>query len=214
MNISKKMAVIGGTGKSGKFLVKELVKHGFHIKMLVRNPDRAPEFDHQIEVIVGDVLDESSVSKLLEGCGAVISTLGWGLPPSKNTISSEGTTVILKAMKKHRISRYVLVSGINVDAENDNKSAYEKAATEWMYANYPVATRDKQVEYELLLKSEVNWPLVRLPLIILDDENKEIAVSLENCPGDQISATSLSVFLIKQLSEAQFIKQAPFIADK
>lgn len=214
MNIYKKIAVIGGTGKSGKFLVKELVKQGFYLKMLVRNPDRAPSSDSQIEVILGDVLEESTVSNVLEDCAAVISMLGWGMPPSKNTISSEGTSVILKTMKKHGISRYILVSGINVDTENDNKSALAKAATEWMYANYPTATWDKQVEYELLMKSEVNWTLVRLPLIILDDKNKAIKVSLQDCPGDQISATSLANFLIRQLSEVLFIKQAPFIANK
>lgn len=32
------IAVIGGTGKSGKFLVKQLLNQGFHINLLLRNP--------------------------------------------------------------------------------------------------------------------------------------------------------------------------------
>lgn len=214
MNINKKIAVIGGTGKSGKFLIKELVKAGFQIKMLVRNPDRVPLYNPQIEVIIGDVLDQPTVNKLVKDCHAVISTLGWGLPPSKHTISSEGTSTVLQAMKLHGITRYVVASGINVDVEGDQKGPSTKAATEWMYDNFPNSTADKQLEYELLNRSEVNWILVRLPLLTMDEENKPINFSLEDCPGDQISATSLARFLIDQLSDRSFLKQAPFIANQ
>ncbi|MDR7128266.1 putative NADH-flavin reductase [Algoriphagus sp. 4150] len=214
MNTNKKIAVIGGTGKSGKFLVKELVKSGFQIKMLVRNPDRAPASNPQIEVVLGDVLNQTVVNKLLEDCEAVISALGWGVPPSKNTISSEGTGNVLQQMKLHQIKRYVVVTGINVDAQGDKKGATTKAATEWMYANYPDSTIDRQFEYKLLKESQVDWTLVRLPLIVMDEENKPINVSLEDCLGDQISATSLAHFLIDQLSDRRFIKQAPFIANQ
>lgn len=214
MNINKKIAVIGGTGKSGKFLVKELVKHGFQIRLLVRNLDRAPAVHPQIEVIFGDVLDQQIVNNLQEDCEAVISTLGWGIPPSKNTISSEGTSIILNAMQKHGIKRYLLVSGINVDTPDDKKGIAAKTATEWMYTNYRDATVDKQDEYDLLVASDVDWTLVRLPMIILDEENKPIDISLEDCLGDQISATSLATFLIAQLSERRFINKAPFLANQ
>lgn len=214
MNANKKIAVIGGTGKSGKFLVKDLVKAGFQINMLVRNPDRIPIYNPQIEVIIGDVLDQPTVNRLLEDCNAVISTLGWGVPPSKHTISSEGTSNLLQGMKLNGITRYVVASGINVDAKGDKKGPSTKAATEWMYANFPNSTADKQLEYELLLKSDVDWTLVRLSLIIMDEENKPTNVSLEDCLGDHISATSLANFLIDQLSNGKFIKQAPFIANQ
>ncbi|WP_192349874.1 NAD(P)-dependent oxidoreductase [Algoriphagus sp. Y33] len=214
MNTNKKIAVIGGTGKSGKFLVKELVKSGFQIKMLVRNPDRVPASNPQIQVVLGDVLNQTVVNELLEDCEAVISALGWGVPSSKNTISSEGTANVLQQMKLHQIKRYIVVSGINVDAQGDKKGTTTKAATEWMYANYPDSTIDRQFEYKLLKESHVDWTLVRLPLIALDAENKPINVSLEDCLGDQVSATSLANFLIDQLSDRRFIKQAPFIANQ
>ncbi len=33
------IAVIGGSGKSGKYLVKQLIKQGFQLKNPSRNPD-------------------------------------------------------------------------------------------------------------------------------------------------------------------------------
>jgi hypothetical protein len=82
-----------------------------------------------------------------------------------------------------------------------------------MYDNFPVTTADKQLEYETLLKSNVGWTLVRLPLIEQTDEREEIKTSLEDCPGDKISAASLAHFLIEQLTDDRFIRKAPFIAN-
>ncbi len=44
-------------------------------------------------------------------------------------------------------------------------------------------------------------------------QESEINVSLEDCPGDKISATNLALFLIEQLSTDKFLKQSPFIAN-
>jgi uncharacterized protein YbjT (DUF2867 family) len=40
MNSSYKIAVIGGTGKSGSYLIQELFSNNFPIKALVRNPQK------------------------------------------------------------------------------------------------------------------------------------------------------------------------------
>jgi hypothetical protein len=45
------------------------------------------------------------------------------------------------------------------------------------------------------------------------DTRSKINVSLEDCQGDKISATNLAYFLIEQLFEDTYIKQAPFIAN-
>ena len=57
----KKVAVIGGTGKSGKYLVKQLIHRQIPIKILVRNPDHFQLKDHLdespfIEVVQGDLV--------------------------------------------------------------------------------------------------------------------------------------------------------------
>jgi len=49
-----KVAVIGGTGKSGKYLVKELIRQGFHFKILLRNPESFQINNPLVEVVKGD----------------------------------------------------------------------------------------------------------------------------------------------------------------
>lgn len=213
MKSYSKVAVIGGTGKSGKYLVKELVAQGFSIRMLLRNPDKSPSPHPSIEIIVGQIQDPKAIADLLHGCDAVVSTLGLGIPPSEPTVFSQATQAILQVMNEHGIRRYIVTTGLNVDTPMDSKSERVTLATHWMQTNYPVSTADKQAEYQLLSESAVDWTLVRLPLIEQTDERYPIRTSLEDCPGEKISATDLAVFLIDQLRKEDFVRKAPFIAN-
>ncbi|PZX54066.1 NAD(P)-dependent oxidoreductase [Algoriphagus chordae] len=211
-NINK-VAVIGGTGKSGTFLVKELLRQNFKIKVLIRNPEKVPPVHPNLEVIMGDVLDKNAIQSLISDCDGLISMLGTGIPYSEPTIFSKATRLILEALSKSRIYRYIVITGLNVDTATDQKREVTQAATDWMYANYPISTQDRQLEYELLCASKLDWTLVRLPLIGQTDEAPEISVSLGDCPGQHISATSLAKFLIASLRDEKHIREAPFIAN-
>ncbi|GGD54746.1 NADH-flavin reductase [Emticicia aquatilis] len=208
-----KIAVIGGTGKSGKYLVRELIKQGYFIKLLLRpSTNRTDTPKHPlIEIIEGNANDYQSISTLIDGCEAVISTLGMGIPASEKTIFSQSTTNIIRAMNEHQIRRYVVITGLNVDTIWDKKSDKNLMATRWMYENFPISTADKQTEYALLIANNIDWTLVRLPLIEQTDEQRQTQTSLEDCEGDKVSATDLAHFLIEQLTDKTFIRQAPFL---
>lgn len=201
-----KIAILGGTGKSGKYLVKALIKQGFHFKMLVRNAEsrltsNLPSENSLVEILNGDANDYETIRLLIEGCEAVISTLG----------SSQASTHLIRAMNECHIKRYIFLAGININTPFDKKSPKTKLATDWMYENYPIPTKNRQAEYELVAASNLDWTLVRLPLIEQTDARNTIQTSLEDCEGDKISASDLAHFLIEQLSDKTFIRQVPFL---
>jgi putative NADH-flavin reductase len=204
------VAVIGGTGKSGKYLVKHLLLQKFPIKLLHRKPETLQLNYPSIEIIKGDARDYQSINELFTGCQAVISCLSQ--PVGEPSIFSEATHHILKAMQAQDIKRYIVIAGLNVDTPFDNKSVVTQAGTNWMKKNYPLTTADRQVEYQLLVDSATDWTMVRLPLIDQTDAVGKTVVNLKDCPGDHISATDLALFLIDQLQSKEYVKQAPFIA--
>ncbi|HEV8515501.1 MAG TPA: NAD(P)H-binding protein [Cyclobacteriaceae bacterium] len=206
-----KIAVIGGTGKSGKYLVKLLLDQGFHLKLLLRNPENFQIKSPLIEVVQGDARIYESVQLLVAGCQAVLSMLGQ--PKGEPTIFSEATRNVIRAMKHHSIERYIVTTGLNVDTPFDQKGVKTKMVTDWMYENYPKTTQDKQYEFEILSGSDINWTLVRLPMIEQTDLRSKILVSLEDCPGEKISATDLAHFVIEQLTDSAYARKAPFIAN-
>lgn len=206
-----KIAVIGSTGKAGKYLLQQLLLHGYHCRVLLRNPENFAIESPLVEIIKGDARDYHSISQLLKGCTAVVSTLGQ--PKDGPPIFSGATKNVIKAMDEHGIQRYVVATGLSVNTPFDNKSLKTAFATDWMYKNYPATTANKQEEYEVLCKSVIDWVMVRLPLIEQTANSPQVLTNLYDCPGDGVSATSLAHFMIEQIFSEEFIKQAPFIAN-
>lgn len=206
-----KIAVIGGTGKSGQYVVRELLKNNFQCKLLLRHPENFSLAHPLIEIVAGDARNPGSIAELLKDCQAVISTLGQ--PKGEPSIFSQATRNILASMHRYLIQRYIVTTGLSVDAPGDRKGTASVAATEWMKSNYPETTGDKQVEYEVLSASKVNWTLVRLPLIEQTEEIRAIGISLEDCGNAKISAASLARFLVGLLFDDTYVRKAPFIAD-
>ena len=110
--------------------------------MIVRNPDTAQISSPLLEIVQGDARNAEAVRSLIEGCRAVISTLGQ--PKGEEPIFSQATTHVIRAMKEFGINRYILITGLNVDAALDKKNPKTLFATEWMKNNYPHTTADVQ----------------------------------------------------------------------
>lgn len=206
-----KIALIGATGKAGTYILKALLAQKFGVKALVRNPEKLQIHHASLEIVTGDVKDVGKLHTFIKGCDIVVSALGTGQPASEKTIFTQSTSNILTAMKALDLKRYIVITGINVDSPADEKDAKTQFATQWMYDNYPVSTADRQKEYDLLIDSDLDWTLIRLPLIIQTDEQSAIGTSLVNCDGEQINAANLARFIIEQFGEKAFVKQAPFI---
>lgn len=206
-----KVAVLGGGGRTGKYVVDQLLNKGFSVKLLLRNPENLQTTNPLIELIKGDAIDAESIQSLLEGCQAVISTIGQR--QGEPLVASVATINILNAMNEFGIQRYVLLAGLNIDTPFDEKGKKTILATEWMKANFPVIQEDRQKTYNLLVESKVNWTLVRVPFIEFTDASTEVAVSLEDCLGDKINANDIASFMVNQIFDDEYIKKSPFITN-
>lgn len=206
-----KVAVLGGGGRTGKYVIDQLLNKGFSVKLLLRNPENLQKINPLVELIKGDAIDAQSIRLLLEGCQAVISTIGQR--QGEPLVASVATINILNAMNEFGIQRYVLLAGLNIDTPFDKKGEKTIQATEWMKANFPVIQVDRQKTYNILVESNVNWTLVRVPFIEFTDVGAEVIVSLEDCLGDKINATDIASFMVNQIFDDEFVKKSPFIAN-
>ena len=203
-----KVAIIGGAGKAGKYLVQALLAKGFHLKVLLRTTEI---IDPLVEVVKGDVKDLSTVRSLLQGCDVVISTLGQ--PKDEPLISGIATDHIITVMREFKITRYIFIAGITIDIPGDKKSAYTMEMSAFMKRSFPEVVADKQKAFELLQESNIDWTLVRLPFIVETATKGTIAVDPEDCPGDHINTVDLADFLVEQIFSKVYVRKAPFIAN-
>lgn len=204
-----KIAVIGGTGKAGKYLVQHLLEKGYSIKLLLRYPENFIIKNPLIEIVKGDARDYDSIDRLTKDCKAIISTVGQ--PVGEASVFSNVTKNIIKAMNQNGVKRYIATTGLNVDTPFDKKNERVKMGTEWMYQNYPKTTTDKQVEYEILAECILDWTLVRLPLIIQTSEHFDTEANLEDCVGENISASDLAEFFVSQIEDTKYVRKSPFV---
>ena len=211
MEQKNKIAVLGGGGRTGKYVLTQLLSQGYNLKVLLRNPENFQLKNPSVEIVKGDAIDPEAIRLLVQGCQAVISTVGQR--KDEPLVASQATTNILKAMAVQGITRYILVAGLNVDTPFDKKSSETIAATEWMKTTFPTIHADRQKTYSILSTSDVNWTLVRVPFIEFTDTKGETIVSLEDCCGNKISAADIATFVVAQLADNSYIKKSPFIAN-
>src|SRR5215510_8863784 len=110
---SVKVAILGGSGKAGRFLVKQTFEAGYQMRLLLRNPDKFKLSDERIEILQGDARDFPAIKSLLQGCDAVLNTLGQ--PKGEAPMISIATGHVLTAMRELGIRRYILARGASID---------------------------------------------------------------------------------------------------
>lgn len=219
MDQNIKIAVLGGGGRTGKYLVKHLLAKGYQLKILLRKlPDTSQSTTDEfslhlknplLEIVQGDAMNYGDIRKLLAGSTALISTVGQR--PGEPMVASLATQNIIQAMDELDISRYISVAGVNVDTPFDKKSDRTMAATNWMMENFPAIHQDRAIAYDLLAKSKLDWTLVRLPMIEYTRERYPVGSNAEDCRGEKISAADIAAFLEEQLRDKRYIRKAPFL---
>ena len=114
--------VTGATGHIGNVLVRKLLERGEAVRALVwRDEDTTPLKGLDVEQVVGDVLDPSSLEPALHDVDTVYHLAGIisimpGRSPFVWKVNVEGTSNVLEAARHARVRRMVYTSSIHAIA--------------------------------------------------------------------------------------------------
>ena len=104
----KRISVFGATGMLGKPVVRELVKAGFEITAMARNPEKAQrDLPTEVKIVSGDLRNQGDIERALEGAEGVYLNLSVK-PETKETDflpEREGLKSILAAAKSAGVER-------------------------------------------------------------------------------------------------------------
>ncbi len=109
-----RVAVLGGSGGVGRWLIAIAREDGDHVKTLVRDRRRLPGGLGAIGVIEGDARDPGAVETTIAGCDVVFSALGAD-GTGETTLYSQAASNIVTAMKRHGITRVLAISSAGVE---------------------------------------------------------------------------------------------------
>ena len=110
--------VTGGGGFLGGALARQLAANGVQVRALIRNRAKADYITDVagIRLVDGDLENELSLRKAVEGCSAVFhvaAALG-GTPDLQTRVNVEGTRLLATAAARAGVKRFVHVSSIAI----------------------------------------------------------------------------------------------------
>src|SRR5262249_47448015 len=113
-----KIFVTGATGFVGSHVARLLSEQGAELRLLVRPTSRRENIaDVKSEVVVGDLTDQASLKKGMQGCEAVFHVAAdyrlWVRRPEEMYAANvEGTRAILRAAQEASVRRVVYTSSV------------------------------------------------------------------------------------------------------
>jgi putative NADH-flavin reductase len=208
-----KIAILGSTGFVGRILLEKALEKGFQIKTLVRNPEKLGNSKDKVEFILGDISQFDKVNDCVIGVQAVLSTV----PPERNTKEPEKYALIMKELvnilEKNGIKRFIHIGGAAHDGgENENWTFGRRLLRIFLNLTWKPGLIAKQLEWEVLQKSELDWTLIRPPRIGRGKSKDKIIADEKNLASLEINVEDLAEFMLKQIELKEWIKKAPLVA--
>jgi putative NADH-flavin reductase len=154
-----KLLVIGGTGKTGRELIKQGIAEGHIITAVVRKPKKIKYSHPNLIVLEGNVLILESFEKAVQGQDVVISALGHKKFFLKTTILSRGTENIISAMTKNEIKRFICITSLGINDSRFKLGLYYTLFTIPFILFFYFLDKSKQEK--LIMNSDLEWTLVR-----------------------------------------------------
>jgi len=114
------LALTGATGFIGQYLLRELPKRGYRLRVLLRQPPSMPM--PCASAVIGDLARPRNMSAALEGLDAVIHSAGFthgmsGIPEDDyRLLNTEATIGLARAARRAGAKRFVFLSSIRAQS--------------------------------------------------------------------------------------------------
>ena len=212
-----KIVIFGATGIAGRAILKESLKQGFDVVVLTRDKNKITIKDSHLTVIEGDVTNPSTVYEIVTGADAVIQSLGiGGKGNGKPTIFvSQTNKLIMAQMKQAGIKRFVAISALGAG----NSIAFLPRIftcfilpcfMKW----YKVILDDKNRLEADIMNSGLDWVIVRSAGLNEKSAKGTIKATLDGKGiKTTITADDMAHFVVNQITDNTYIKQAPTISN-
>ncbi|MBB5233730.1 NAD(P)-dependent oxidoreductase [Deinococcus budaensis] len=210
----RQLAILGGTGRSGRLLIDVALAAGYGLRVLARDPARLHRQDPRLVPVTGDARDPQAVATLLEGVDAVLSALG----PVRGEARGDGSGVMTRAaenlvaaMSGAGVSRLISMTGAGVAQPGDQPKVFDRVIRTALRLSQPDVLRDSEGHVARLRESDLAWTVVRVPMLI-DGPAQPVRAGRVGDIGPRVSRASVATFMLEQLDSDRWLRQAPAIS--
>jgi uncharacterized protein YbjT (DUF2867 family) len=206
-----KILVLGATGGTRRLIVRDALAKGYSVSALVRSKATAPDLAG-VDVIEGDARDEVAILRALDGCDAVVSSLGTGVSLfGEVTLLSIATPALIDAMTRSGVRRMVSISALGVgDSRGHGGFLFDRVFQPLFLRN---AYKDKERQESAIRASSLDWIIVR-PGALNDEPargNIRALTDVAGIHGGKIARADVARFVVDQLMADTWLRRTPLI---
>ena len=198
-----RIVIFGATGKTGQHVLRRALEEGHAVTAFTRSVNKVSADNPNLNVVQGDVYDAESVAGAVEDQDAAIVALGSNGLGDKTTLTA-GTKNVIEGMDRHNTQRIVVLSAVGVRESSRQNSLLTRIVANTMLRNI---FADHAAQEEAVMQSSLDWTIVRAA--VLKDEPASGNYTASNSGKvKRINRADLADFLVKQVSDASYVKQA------
>ncbi len=215
MSDKQYIAVFGGSGKTGREVVRVALAKGFGVRALYRPGSEPEEVLSGAEVITGQLTEPKDIIRTLEGAVGAIVVFGPRLGRRNNPqpFCADATRSIVAEMKKLGIQRLIVQTGAMAGGDNPNWSRGVRWFVGRYRKNYPEINKDRDAQEIVTKESGLDWTLVR-PFRISGAHGKghaRAALAIRIGMFTSIRRTDLAEFHVSEIADGQYHSQVVYI---
>lgn len=208
----KKIALFGGSGKTGRLALEKALAKGYAVNVLVREKNRIAAQHQNLTIIEGDVLNLKAVEATIMGTDVVVSLFGH-VKNSPEWLQTNGTKNITQAMKQLNVAKIISLSGGGLPFEKDEPKFADKAIRTIMKLAVPKILNDAIAHANHLQTTSLDWIIVRGPRLTDGPNKGKYRIGWVGVNSStSIGRSDLADFILTQIEDRQFIKQMPFVS--
>jgi putative NADH-flavin reductase len=209
-----KLLILGASGRTGQHLVQQALSAGHQVTALVRNPQKLDVKDDALTVVQGDVTDAAAVSKAAAGNEVVLSALGPTRTSGEDMLQTAVRNTIA-AMQEHGMRRVIVVTGAGVSDPQDNPQFWNRIMSGLLNLLAKRVLADSLGAANLLRASDVDWTMVRVPVLTDDPSAGEPWVGyVGKGMGGRIPRADVAAFMLQQVTDDSWVQKSPVITSQ
>jgi len=205
-----KVIIFGSTGTIGKHLIEQSLEKGYEVSAFSRDAEKLQHItDPKLKTIEGDVLNLDNVQNAINGQDAVCIALGSG-KSRKSEIRSQGTKIIMEAMKINGVKRLTCLSTLGAGDSKIHLNFFWKNIMFGWYLKKVFL--DHELQEELVKNSGLDWTIIRAAAFTDGEKTGNYKHGLSSAIKNlklKISRADVADFILKQLQTNNYLKQTP-----
>jgi putative NADH-flavin reductase len=200
------IALFGATGGTGRQVLEQALASAHTVTALLRDPAKI-EARSGLTLIQGDVLDQESTSRCVQGSDAVICVLGSGV--GTEPVEAQGTQRILEAMQIHGVRRLIAVTSLGVGDSREQVSAEFQQAMDTVLQPIIAAKTEQE---RLIRESGLDWTIVRPGGLGDGPRTGDYRSGTDpSLMAGLVSRADVAEFVLRQLSDTTYLHQCPAV---